>query len=126
MLLKVKVVRYVYDAFPGWVQCEFLDAQNRRHAIIEKVPVVGGDYVGPETVYPKDGEVRCEILESWHDAEGNELMRVTTERLDAVETTEGLLQFVVFSSQVVSAEETVLRLELLRAAGCRGTKARKC
>lgn len=111
MILKVKVVRYLDDAFPGWLECEFFDAENRRHVIVDKVPVLGGDCLGPDSLYPRDGEVRCEILDRWQDANGRDLLRVTTQTPDAVETTEELVEFVVSSSQVVSAEETIARLE---------------
>lgn len=111
MMLKLQVVRCVDESFPGWAECQLLDAGGRRHVIVEKVPVLFVDWLGPGTPLPQDAEARCEILESWRDAQGRELTRVTTARPDWIETTEGLVEFVVEKSQVVSAEDTMARLE---------------
>jgi len=116
MILKVQVVRYADNGYPGWVECEFLDAGHRRHTIFEKVPIISDEDLGPEDSYPRSGGVRCEILERWRDAKDRDLARVTTLEPDAVETTEGASEFVVRSSQVVSAEATMADLER-KAAG---------
>jgi hypothetical protein len=57
------------------------------------------------------GIVRCEILEQWRDQNGHEVVRVTTEQPDYVETKEGVTQFVVFASQVVTAAATIAEME---------------
>jgi hypothetical protein len=57
------------------------------------------------------GEIRCEILEQWHSPDGRDLLRVTTERPDYVETKDGVTEFVVLSSQVISAEATIFEIE---------------
>jgi len=109
--LKLQILRYVDDRFPGWVECEFIDAERHRHSLVEKVPLVSDELLEPEDTYPKSGTIRCEILEQWDDPNGRELVRVTIERPDSVETTEGVSEFVVLSSQVVSAEDTIAELE---------------
>ncbi len=111
MVLTVQVVRCVDDHFPGWVECEFLDAENHRHILVEKVPVVSTEDFGPDTSYPRTGGVRCEILARWQDARGRDLVRVTTSRPDGVESTEGMSDFVMLSAHVVSAEATIAELE---------------
>jgi hypothetical protein len=117
MVLTVQVVRYVDNSFPGWVECEFLDAENHRHTVVEKVPVVTTEDCGPDSTYPQTGGIRCEILTRWQDARGRDLVRVTTSRPDGVESTEGVSDFAVLSSQVVSAEATIAELEK-KAAEC--------
>lgn len=57
------------------------------------------------------GIIRCEILEQWRDSEGRDVLRVTTEQPDYVETKEGVTEFVVLSSQVISAEDTIVEME---------------
>jgi hypothetical protein len=109
--LKLQILRYVDDHFPGWVECQFSDAEHRDHSLVEKVPVVSEESLGPEDIYPKSGTIRCEILEQWQDPDGRNLCRVTTERPDSVETSEGVSEFVVLSSQVVPAEDTIAELE---------------
>jgi hypothetical protein len=63
------------------------------------------------------GEIRCEILERWHSSDGRDLLRVTTEQPDYVETKSGVTEFVVQSSQVISAEATIAEAEA-KAKGC--------
>ena len=50
---------------PGWVECEFVDAEGRRHLIIEKVPVVTAEDLDADSEYPKSGTVRCEIVKRY-------------------------------------------------------------
>jgi hypothetical protein len=111
MQLRVQIVRYVEDYFPGIVECELLDAAGSVHTFNEKGPVVSDKWPGPEDKYPMNGIIRCEILERWHDPEGRDLVRVTTEQPDYVETKNGMMEFVVLSSQVISAEETIAETE---------------
>jgi len=109
--LKVQIVRYVEDYFPGIVECEIVDAVGHVHTFTEKGPVVSDKWPGPQDKYPMTGSIRCEILERWHDPDGRDLVRVTTEQPDYVETKEGLKEFVVLPSQVISAEETIAETE---------------
>jgi hypothetical protein len=119
MQLRVQIVRYVDDHFPGFVECELLDAGGHLHTFIEKGPVVSDEWPGPEDPYPKSGVIRCEILERPHDPDGRDLLRVTTERPDNVETKEGVTEFVVLPSQVISAEATIAEAER-KAEACEG------
>ena len=111
MQVRVQIVRYVEDYFPGIVECELLDAAGRLHTFVEKCPVVSDKWPGPEDKYPMNGIIRCEILERWHGPDGRDLVRVTTEQPDYVETKDGMMEFVVLSSQVISAEETIAETE---------------
>ena len=109
--LRVQIVRYIEDYFPSIVECELADAVGRVHTFIEKGPVVSDEWPGPEDNYPMSGIIRCEILEQWHDSDGRDLVRITTEQPDYVETKDGVTEFVVLSSQVISAEETIAEME---------------
>ena len=111
MQLRVRIVRYVEDYFPGIVECKLVDAGGRVHTFIEKGPVVSDQWPGPEDKYPMNGIIRCEVLERWHDPDGRDLVRVTTEQPDYVETKDGVAEFVVLCSQVISAEETIAETE---------------
>ena len=93
------------------MECEFSDAARRLHTLVAKGPVVSDKWPGPEDKYPMDGSIRCEILEQWHDPDGRDLVRVTTEQPDSVETKDGAMEFVVLSTQVISAEETIAETE---------------
>lgn len=115
--LKVQIVRYVDDYFPGIVECELVDAAGHLHTFVEKGPVVSDKWPGPDDSYPMSGEINCEILEQWHDPDGRDLLRVTTEKPGYIETKDGATEFVVLSSQVISAEATIAELER-RAKDC--------
>jgi hypothetical protein len=111
MQLKVQIVRYVDDQFPGFVECELIDSSGRLHTFLEKGPVVSDEWPGPDDSYPMGGEIRCEILEQLHPPDGRDLLRVTTNQPDSVETKDGITEFVVLSSQVISAEATIAENE---------------
>lgn len=95
--LTVQIVRFVDDYFPGVVACEFVDAAGHRHTFIEKVPIVTAEMCDATTVYPKLGTARCEILERWKDSDERELARVSTASPDAIESMEGLSEFIVLA-----------------------------
>jgi hypothetical protein len=98
--LAVQIVRFVDEAFPGFVACEFTDASGRHHTLIDKVPIFSTELLDSSTKYPQDGVVRCEVLSRWRDHDNRELLRITIARPDGVESTDGMSEFVVFSSQV--------------------------
>jgi len=111
MQLRVQIVRYVDDHFPGFVECDLVDASGRIHTFVEKGPVVSDKWPGPDDSYPMNGEIRCEILGQLRCPGGRDLLRVTTEQPDCVETKDGIAEFVVLSSQVISAEATIAESE---------------
>jgi hypothetical protein len=111
MQLRVQIVQYVDDYFPGIVECELVDAAGRVHIFVEKGPVVSDKWPGPDDSYPMSGVIRCEILEQWRDPDGRDLLRVSTERPDYVETKDHVMEFVVPSSQVISAAATIAETE---------------
>ena len=115
MLLKVQIVRYVDDSFPGFVECELVDAAGRLHIFDEKGPGVSDVWPGPEDTYPIGGFIRCEFLEQWRETDGRDLLRLTTEQPHYLESKDSLTEFVVLTSQVISAEATIAEAE--RKAG---------
>jgi hypothetical protein len=98
--LAVKIVRFVNDAFPGSGACVLEDAEGRRHELIDKVPVLSDVMLDETSTCPQGSGVRCTILGRWTDINSRQLVRVSTGKPDGVESTEGLLEFVVLSSQV--------------------------
>lgn len=93
--LAVKIVRFVDEHQPGFVECELADIEGRIHRFIEKIPVVTRADLWSDSTYPQPGVIRCELLEMWSDAEGRQVARVSTERPWAITSTEGLHEFVV-------------------------------
>jgi len=101
--LRVEIVRYVSDDQPGWVACEFSDAEGRQHTIVDKVPVLSSEMLDASSQYPRPGFVGCKVLKEWRDVNGRDLARLSTETPCWIESTEGLTEFVVLPRQL-SAE----------------------
>jgi len=89
---------FVDDHFPGFVACEFVDAENRVHTLADKVPAVITDDLDAISIYPQTGGIRCTVLQRWQEAIAGELVRVSIDYPDAMETTEGMWEFVVNSA----------------------------
>ena len=93
--LAVQIVRFVDESQPGWVEVEFTDAEGRRHTFVDKAPIFTSEFLWVDSSYPKPGEMQCEVLARWRDANGRELARIRT-----LESAEGLSEFVVLSEQL--------------------------
>ena len=98
--LLLKIVRFVDDYQPGFVACEFTDSNGYLHTIIDKVPTFTSDYLESTSSYPRAGAARCEVLESFRDDTGRALVRITIDRPDGIESTQGVSEFLVLESQV--------------------------
>ena len=103
--LAVQIVRNVDGSFPGWVECEFIDADGRRHIFKEKVPVVTAAPVDNASTFPVPGGIGCEVLARYRDETGKEVARITTERPRAIESTERQTELIVPSSLLTSNRE---------------------
>jgi hypothetical protein len=101
--LTVQIVRFVSDEpQPGIVACAFVDAEGNSHTLIDKVPGFTVEHLDSRCTYPQAGAVRCKALAKWRDANGRDVVRITTDLPDHIESTEGVSEFVVLSSQLSS------------------------
>ena len=100
--LPVRIVRFVGNHKPGWVACDLVDAEGRRHVFIDKVPIFTIEPLDAGSDYPKPGIVRCKVLKRWQDEKGLELVRVSTTSPDGVESTEGLGEFTVLADLITT------------------------
>jgi predicted enzyme related to lactoylglutathione lyase len=85
--VRVRLLRVVDEHQPGFVLAELVDADGRRHEILDKIPILTSD---PAPALPCDGVVRCRILDRHDDR-----ARISLESPDHVETTAGLSELVV-------------------------------
>jgi hypothetical protein len=89
---------------PGWIECDFVDGESRRHAMVDKIPIFSidpaFDPLDSNPNWPQPAGVPCEISNAWCDPLGRELARITTDRPWHVESTVKLSEFVVFASQL--------------------------
>jgi hypothetical protein len=98
--LSVQIVRFVDGHQPGWVACEFKDAEGRQHTLIDKVPIFTSEDLKADSAFPKPGRMPCEILGRWRDANGRELVRISTEKPLDNKSAEGLSVFVVSAAEI--------------------------
>jgi hypothetical protein len=75
--ISVQIVRFVDGHQPGLVECELIDAEGRRHIIIDKVPVLTSENLDAQSKYPVPGSVPCEVLRRYRDESGRELVQRT-------------------------------------------------
>ena len=95
--LTVQIVRFVDASFPGWVACEFVDAEGRVHTLIDKYPIFTAKTLDADSKYPQLGDVQCEVLSRSQGSRGRDLVHI---RMPGIESSERLSEFVVLSSQL--------------------------
>ena len=93
-LLKISIDRFIDGEVPGWVECSFVDADDRRHVFREKVPVVTTEALSAGSNYPRQGFIRCEIG-AITPGGPDSLAVINTERIDGVTSTDGVSEFTV-------------------------------
>lgn len=99
--LRVEIVAFVDESFPGFVRCAFADANGNRHTFIEKIPVVTTQDLWSDSIYPQLGTVPCEKVESFEGGTDLGLARVTIGVGDWMDSPRYSEQFIVRESQLV-------------------------
>jgi hypothetical protein len=99
----VRITRFVDDHFPGFVECELVEASGLSHIFVEKVPVVTTEQLRPSSCYPCAGGIACRVLAQWEDADGIAFSRIDTSKPWGVESSAGVTEFVVASSKIVGS-----------------------
>lgn len=98
--IKISIYEFIDSHQPGWVRCKLKDSNGKEWEFNEKIPVVSLNDLSKEDIYPKDGAIRGEIVKSWKNETGLELVRVTTKKPDDVESIDGENEFDLFASQI--------------------------
>ncbi|MGK5010763.1 hypothetical protein [Janthinobacterium sp. MDB2-8] len=99
--LSVQIERYIDDHFPGVVACVLTDADGKRHAFTEKVPVLSSSDLRADSSYPKPGYIGCVIEHEWLDAAGRKLVQVNTEQPWGITSVSGVTVFNVLDAQII-------------------------
>lgn len=99
--LRVDIVAFVDESFPGFVRCAFVDADGKRDTFIEKVPVVTTQALWSDSNYPQPGVVPCERSEGLQDGTNRGLVRISIGAGDSMDSPSYSAQFIVFESQLV-------------------------
>lgn len=92
-------MRFVDGSFPGWVECELVDADGKCHVIRDKAPIFTTETLDAKSLYPTAGSIQCDVVQQFQDAVGRQLACVSTERF-GIESVDGVSQFTVDASLV--------------------------
>ena len=98
--ISVEITRFVDDHQPGWVECNLVDAQGKKHLFIEKAPVVSLEDLDAGSSYPRVGIIGCEVIERKR-VDGRDVVKIKTEKPWGIESVEGQASFDVLSDQLV-------------------------
>jgi len=98
--LRIDVIGFVDESFPGFIRCAFADANGKRHTFIEKIAVVTTENLWSDSVYPQQGTVPCGKVDSLEDGSG--LARITIGVGDSLDSPGYSEQFIVRESQLVN------------------------
>ena len=102
--IRISITAFVDDGFPGWVECEMIDANGVLHQFVEKVPVVSNEDLRHDSTYPRNGIIACAVNSKWTDDLGRDLSRIDTSHPWGVESKAGSTDFVVLSKSLQSTE----------------------
>jgi hypothetical protein len=100
-----KIIRFVDSYQPGFVEFEFYDASGHRHIRTDKAPLFTDEMLNADSIYPVDGEIACELLNRLQDATGRQLMVISTASPHLVESTEGLSEFTLPATSIISTPD---------------------
>ena len=96
--LRGMATRWVDDAFPGWVEVRFVEADDTVVVLTDKTPVFGLDGLTVDTALPAAVELPCEVLRRERDERRRELAVVVLSH--GAMDQEGRNQFRVLADQV--------------------------
>lgn len=102
--IKIQILRIIDTHQPGFVECQFTDAWGVIHVVIEKIPVVSWENLWTDSEFPTYGAIRCEIIKEYIEDE-KKFIKVSTEKPDGVETTNGLHEFDMLPHQLLNLSE---------------------
>jgi hypothetical protein len=102
--IRVAITRYVSDDQPGFVECEFLDAHGHRWVFVEKIPIVTCETLDDRTRYPRPGVIACTVVGRRPDAARGQIILVSTQHPDYVESVDGVDQFEVLPTALIQWE----------------------
>ena len=60
--LKIKIIAFTDESYPGWVLCSFKDTKGEIHEFEEKIPIVTAEDIDKNTAFPKYSTIECEIV----------------------------------------------------------------
>ena len=102
MYIRAKIIRWVSDDFPGFVECRFADRFGREWVVVEKVPVLTDADLRSNSRFPQPVPIACEVVARRQDDAGREIADITTKTPWAIEATDGTTSFQLYAEQLQS------------------------
>jgi hypothetical protein len=99
--VRVIISRWVDDAQPGWVECQFTDAHGCVWSFVEKLPVVTPADLDASSRYPQPGVIACQVVGRGREPIGREVVSIDTSTPWHVESTSGQTRFDVLPEQLM-------------------------
>lgn len=99
--IRVSIVGYAADPFPGWVEATLVDASGVAHTFHEKGPVIAGDVMDANTHLPHAGVVEGRLMARFTRDDGSKVVIVDTEEPWGIRSSAGVARFCVFEDKLV-------------------------
>jgi hypothetical protein len=103
--IKIKIISFLSNDQPGFVECIFFDSYKNEHRVQEKIPVVTDKELDEYSEYPQDGFIACEVTKTWIDKDKRKIYSITTEKPWGIETIKGLNKFDLHKEQLIDVEQ---------------------
>jgi hypothetical protein len=88
-----ELVRWVNDEpQPGLVEAQLVDSAGRLWSFIDKAPIFSAEAIAAWSTFPIAAAIRCEVIGQDTADDGSEVVVVTTERPDGVDS-DGVTEF---------------------------------
>lgn len=94
--MTVTAIQYGLEHYPGFVSFEFRDIYSKVWTITDKLPVIGLPYPKEGFYLPFEFEVPSQIINSYIDQNGKEVLRIKF--FYNIESCDGESEFEVFST----------------------------
>jgi hypothetical protein len=88
--LSVTITRYLDDR-PGYVACEFADADGEMRGFVANAAAVSAQLLSASSNYPRIGRIACRVEEEWGDQSGLDLARIAFDTADGDEESHVIL-----------------------------------
>ncbi|MFE5487902.1 hypothetical protein [Streptomyces sp. NPDC056527] len=100
VFLRCEAVRWVDDEpQPGLVEVRFADAHHQQWTFIDKWPVFSGEDLHPDSSYPVEVAILCDILASGNSSGTADTIKISVAPW-GLETLDGRIEFEVRADQL--------------------------
>jgi hypothetical protein len=100
VFLRCEAVRWVDDEpQPGLVEVRFTDAHDQQRAFIDKWPVFSGEDLHPDSSYPVEVRILCDVLATCSSSDMTDTVRISVAPW-GLESLDGRIEFKVQADQL--------------------------